>query len=159
MHKLSLYYAPDSCKFTFWFSLPFFLSLVNILVVFTNFTIGLEKLTKKSCGSKYDWGIPFETQIKTLGIPYLIFSLIKPKISPKFFSFFHVKWHKLSSTLIYLEYLLFSLMKIKIIKFIQCEPCSINEYQFLKFSFFETLYIVIGHLILVTFKCFIHINT
>jgi hypothetical protein len=54
---------------------------------------------------------------------------------------------------------LFSLMKIQIIKFIQCEPCSIKEYQSLKFSFFEPLYIVIGHLILVTFKCFIHINT
>jgi hypothetical protein len=27
---------------------------------------------------------------------------------------------------------LFSLMKIQIIKFIQCEPCSINKYQFLK---------------------------
>jgi hypothetical protein len=33
---------------------------------------------------------------------------------------------------------LFSLMKIQIIKFIQCEPCSINKYQFFKNLFFKT---------------------
>ncbi len=137
---INCYYImpPSHASSNFDFHCHFLLSLVDILVVFTNLTIGLEKLTKKSCGSKYDWGIPFETQIKTLGIPYLTFSFIKPKISPKFFSFINVKWHKLSSTLIYLEYLLFSLMKIQIIKFIQCEPCSINKYQFFKNLFFKT---------------------
>jgi hypothetical protein len=34
-------------------------------------------------------------------------------------------------------------MKIRIVKFIQCEPCSINGLKFLEISFFETLYIVI----------------
>jgi len=50
----------------------------------------------------------------------------------------------------HVEYLIFSLTKIKIIKFIQRGPCSINGPKFPKSSLFETLYIAIGHLILVT---------
>ncbi len=55
-----------------------------------------------------------------------------------------------------LKYLLFSLMKMKILKFSQCEPCSINGPKFSKFWLFETFYIIIGHLVLVTF---IHLYT
>ncbi len=91
MHKLSLYYAQVMQVHILIFTVIFLSSLVDILVVFTNLTIGLEKLTNKSFESKHDWGIPFETQIKTLRSPYLIFFFTKPKISPKFFSFFHVK--------------------------------------------------------------------
>ncbi len=36
--------------------------------------------------------------------------------------------------------------------------CSINNPRFLKKSFFETLYIAIRHLVLVTHECFISIN-
>jgi hypothetical protein len=46
---------------------------------------------------------------------------------------------------------LFSFTKVKIIKLAQCGPCSINDQQFPEKSFFETLYIVIEHLVLVTF--------
>jgi hypothetical protein len=41
------------------------------------------------------------------------------------------------------EYLLFSIMKIKIVKIIQCGPCAINGLKFLEIVFFETLYITI----------------
>jgi len=58
-----------------------------------------------------------------------------------------------------LKYLFFSLMKVKIVKFIQYGPCSINRPKFSKIRLFETSYIIIGHLILVTFIYFIHINT
>jgi hypothetical protein len=56
------------------------------------------------------------------------------------------------------KYLLFSLMNLRKIKFIQCEPCFINGPKFPEFSFFETLYIAIGHLVLVTLEHFIYIN-
>jgi hypothetical protein len=58
-----------------------------------------------------------------------------------------------------LKYLLFSLMKMKIIKFIQCGPCSINGPKFLKIWHFEIFYIAIRQLVLVTFIHFIHIST
>jgi hypothetical protein len=58
-----------------------------------------------------------------------------------------------------LKYLLFWIMKVKIINFIQCEPCSINCPKFLKIWFFETFNIAIEHLVLVTFIYFIHIST
>jgi hypothetical protein len=45
----------------------------------------------------------------------------------------------------HLKYLLFSLMKVKIVKFIQCGPCSINGQKFLEIWFFGTFYIAIGH--------------
>ncbi len=49
-----------------------------------------------------------------------------------------------------LKYLLFSLMKMRLIKFIQCGPCFI--------WFFEKNYITIVYLVLVTFIHFIHIT-
>ncbi len=55
--------------------------------------------------------------------------------------------------------LFFSLMKVKIIKFIQCGPCFINGPKLSKIWFFETFHITIGHLILVSFIHFIHIST
>jgi hypothetical protein len=48
----------------------------------------------------------------------------------------------------HLKYLFFSLIKVRIIKFIQCGPCSINGPKFQEISFFETFYIVLGHLVL-----------
>jgi hypothetical protein len=53
----------------------------------------------------------------------------------------------------------FSLMKLKIVNFIQCEPCFINDSKFLEIWLFETFYIEIGHLDLVKFIHFIHLNT
>jgi hypothetical protein len=50
-------------------------------------------------------------------------------------------------------------MKVKIIKFIQCGPCSINGPKFQEISIFETFYIVIRHLFFVTFIHFMYINT
>ncbi len=47
-----------------------------------------------------------------------------------------------------LKYLLFSLIEVGIIKFIQCGPCSINGPKFPKNSLFETFYIIIVHLVL-----------
>jgi hypothetical protein len=47
-------------------------------------------------------------------------------------------------------------MKVRIVKFIQCEPCSINGPNFLEISFFEAFYITIKHLVFVTF---IHLCT
>jgi len=58
----------------------------------------------------------------------------------------------------HLEYLLFSLMKVKILKFIQHRPHSIKGPKFSKFSFFEKNYIIIGHLVFVTFIHFIYIS-
>ncbi len=58
-----------------------------------------------------------------------------------------------------LKYLMFSLMKIRIVKFVQCGPCYINDFKFLKFSLFETFYIAIWHLVFVTFIHFMYIST
>jgi len=49
-------------------------------------------------------------------------------------------------------------MKIKIVKFIQCDPCSIKGLKLLELSLFETFYITIGHLLFVTFIDFIYIT-
>jgi len=43
-----------------------------------------------------------------------------------------------------LKYLLYSLMKVIIVKFIQCGPCSINGPKFPEIWLFESFYIVIG---------------
>jgi hypothetical protein len=56
-----------------------------------------------------------------------------------------------------LEYLFFSLMKVRIVKFIQCGPYSINGPKFLEISFLKTFYIVIEHLIFVTLIHFMYI--
>jgi len=48
----------------------------------------------------------------------------------------------------HLNFIYFSLMKTKIVIFIQCGPCSIIGPKFSKFSLFETFYIAIGHLVL-----------
>ncbi len=50
-------------------------------------------------------------------------------------------------------------MKVRIIKFIQCAPCSINGPKFLEISIFEILYIAIGHLVLVTLEDFFTLIT
>jgi len=88
------------------------------------------------------------------------FSSLFPRHVLHFTLLSHVKWNIFFQILCkHLKYLLFSLMKMKILNFIQCEPCSINGPKFAKNWFFETFYIAIGHLILVTFMHFIHINT
>jgi len=51
----------------------------------------------------------------------------------------------------HLEYLFFSFIKLRIVKFIQCGPLSINGPKFLEISLFEKNYITIGHLVFVTF--------
>ncbi len=48
----------------------------------------------------------------------------------------------------HLEYLSFSLVKVEIVKIIQCGPCSIIGSKFLEISLFEFFYIAIGHLVL-----------
>jgi hypothetical protein len=57
-----------------------------------------------------------------------------------------------------LKYLLFSLMKVGRVKFIQCGLCSINGPKFSKLWHLETFYIIIRHLVLITFINFIHIS-
>jgi hypothetical protein len=59
----------------------------------------------------------------------------------------------------HLEYLFISLIKVRIIKFIQCGPWSTNGPNFLEISLFEPLYITIGHLILITHEQFIYISS
>jgi hypothetical protein len=58
----------------------------------------------------------------------------------------------------HLEYLLFSLMRIRTVKFIQCEPCSLNGPKFPRNSFFEFFHIAIMHLVFVTFIHFMYIS-
>jgi hypothetical protein len=58
----------------------------------------------------------------------------------------------------HLEYLFFPLMNVRMLKFKQCRPCSINGPKFLEISFFETLYIAIKHLAFITFEDFIYIS-
>jgi hypothetical protein len=57
-----------------------------------------------------------------------------------------------------LEYLFIPLVKVIIIQFIQCGECYINGPNLSKISFFEKIYIAIGHLIFVTFIHFIYNN-
>jgi hypothetical protein len=59
----------------------------------------------------------------------------------------------------HLKYLLFSLMNVRIIKFIQSEPCSINGPKFSEILFFEILYITIRHLVFVTLEHFKYVNS
>ncbi len=49
-------------------------------------------------------------------------------------------------------------MKVKVIKFVQCGPCSINGPKFLEISPFEIFYIVIKHLVFVTLIQFMYIS-
>jgi len=58
----------------------------------------------------------------------------------------------------HLKYLSFSLMNVKIVDFIHCEPCFINGSKFSKISAFEILYIAIGHLVLIKLAHFIYIS-
>jgi hypothetical protein len=55
----------------------------------------------------------------------------------------------------HLKYLSVSLMNVRIINFIQSEPCFINGSKFSKILFFKILYIAIGHLVLVTLEHYI----
>jgi hypothetical protein len=50
-------------------------------------------------------------------------------------------------------------MNVRIIKFIQSEPCSINGSKFPKISFFEILYITIRHLVFVALEHFIYVSS
>jgi hypothetical protein len=54
---------------------------------------------------------------------------------------------------------LFSLMKLRITKCIQCRPCFINGPKFPKISFFQSFYIIIRHLVFITFIQFMYIST
>jgi hypothetical protein len=56
----------------------------------------------------------------------------------------------------HLEFFLKSLLSVKIVKFIQCGPCSMNGPKFPKISFFETFYITIRHLIFITHTFYVH---
>jgi len=49
-------------------------------------------------------------------------------------------------------------MNVKIVKFIQCGPCSINDPKFPKISLFEILYIAIRHIFLITLENVIYIS-
>lgn len=82
-------------------------------------------------GFKHDWATLFETQGKTLRIPKLPFSSRNLKLVIDSSLFFHVKLKKNLQILYkYLEYLFFSLTKVRIIKIIKCESCFINGPQF-----------------------------
>jgi hypothetical protein len=77
-------------------------------------------------------------------------------------SFFsYAKWNNVFPNYIYkhLKYLFFSFMRVKIMKIIQCGPCSINGSKLSKNSLFESCYIVIKHLVFVTIIHIIYIST
>jgi len=69
----------------------------------------------------------------------------------------------MSNEIIFFQFLykisIFSFMKVRIIKFIQCGPYSINGLKLSEIWLFKKNYITIGHLVLVTFIHFIHIST
>ncbi len=88
-------------------------------------------------------------------LPNSPFSSLWPILHFTFFS--HAKWNNFVPNLYEPpKYLLFSPMKVKIIKFIQCGPYSINGPKFSKKWFFQTFYIALRHLV---FVIFIHAYT
>jgi hypothetical protein len=113
----------------FYFIFFFFCLWVrNLITGITNISFFLFIRTDEPTGkgSNHDWGTPFKSWEST------------PRTS-KFTFFFNfpmtcLTFHFLMTNEIILfqilygplKYLLFSLMKVKIIKFIQCGPCSIN---------------------------------
>ncbi len=90
-------------------------------------------------GSKYGWGIPFETEGFIFMILKFTFSSIKPMTCFKIL-FFYLMLNEINLVQFlygHLKYLVFSLMNVSIITFIQSEPCSINGPKFSKNSFLK----------------------
>jgi len=109
--------------------------------------------------SKHDWGTPLRTLrtfLRTLIHFFFIFLWFVLDLS-----FFFMENEIIVFQILYkhIKYLLFSLLKVKIIKFIQCGPYFINGPKFPEISFLKTFYITIGHLVFVTFIHFMCINT
>jgi len=95
-----------------------------------------------------------------LGLPNSPFSSLFPWHVLHFTLFFHVQWNNFVPNLCrHLKYLLFSLRKVQITKYIQCGPCSINGPKSQEIWLFQTFYSATRHFVFVTFKPFIHINT
>jgi hypothetical protein len=133
----------------------------HILWVLLHCWACLAHLLAYKCVKTY-WVLPFETQGKILRTLKLTFFFTKPNTYPRFSLSFSCQVKQISSNLIYefkFLFLFFSFMKVRIIKSIQCELCPINDPQILKIFIFWNLYIVIGHLVFVTFECFMHIST
>jgi len=109
--------------------------------------------------SKHDWGTLLKHKDSFLRFLNSFFVHFFHDLS--YISFFFFMSNKIVLfQILYrlLRYLLFSFMKIKIVKFIQCGPCFINGSQNLRIWLFETFYITIGHLVLVKCIYFIHLN-
>jgi hypothetical protein len=110
--------------------------------------------------SKHDWGTLLKHKDSFLRFLNSFFVHFFHDLS--YISFFFFMSNKIVLfQILYrlLRYLLFSFMKIKIVKFIQCGPCFVNGSKFLRIWLFETFYITIGHLVLVKCIYFIHLNT
>ncbi len=101
---------------------------------------------------------PFEHQGLTLRTLQFTFLFTFPMTDLRFPLFFLMSNEIILFQILYrhLEYLFFSLMKVRIVKFI---ACSINGPKFSNFSFFETFYIAIRNLVFVTFIHFMYIST
>jgi hypothetical protein len=94
---------------------------------------------------------PLKHKHSLLGLPnspflFSIFPIICLTFHPFFIMSNEIIFFQILCRL--LKYLFFSLMKVRLIKFIKCEPCSINDPKFIEIWFFETFYIAIGHLFL-----------
>ncbi len=109
------------------------------------------------CGSKHDWGIPFETPKKFIGFPTFFFTNLKtyPKLA------FLSMSNEINSLQIFYVFE---------VCFFTYENKNKNNYPMWAMFYqwpstpinftFSTLYIAnFGHLILVAFEYFIHINT
>ncbi len=111
-------------------------------------------------GSKHDCVHPLKHKDSFIGLS-----------NSPFFSFFFMTYFRFplfsmsNETILFqilympLEYLFFSIMKVRIVKFIQCRPCFINGPKFSKISLFKFFYIAIGHLVFVTLIHFMYIST
>jgi hypothetical protein len=88
-------------------------------------------------------------------LPKLTFFFTKPRTCPRLCSFFMS--NEINSFQIlyrHLVYLSFHLWKCEEFLKIQCGSYPIYGHNFFNFSFFETLYIAIRYMFLVTFHCF-----
>jgi hypothetical protein len=107
------------------------------------------------------WGIPFETQGKIFRTLNFILFFTKPNSYPRLPPYFSCQMKQISSNLIY-ESIVFFFFFIYESKNNKIYPMWAMFYQWPpipKFFTFWNLYIAIGHLVFVTFECFIHIST
>jgi hypothetical protein len=95
-------------------------------------------------GSKHDWGTLFKSWESTPRTPkftFFTFPMTCFTFHPFFMSNEIISFQTLYR---HLKYLLFSLMKVRIIKFIQCGACFTNGPKFPKFDFLKLFTLQLG---------------